>query len=94
MNTINFQLNLLNVLLWAIIFLTRVMFAMTHISHKGYVCYDPSSNRLCISRHVVFFENQFFFPIHVKSSPEPLFFLILDDVSTTFERFKPGLVYK
>ena len=27
------------------------------ISHKGYVYYNPCSNKFCISRHVVFFEN-------------------------------------
>ena len=64
------------------------------ISHKGYVCYDPCSNRFRISRHVIFFENQFFFSTHVESSPKSHVLLCFDEVSTTFERFKPGFVYK
>ena len=37
------------------------------ISHKGYVCYDPCSNKFRISHHVVFFENQSLFSTHVVS---------------------------
>jgi hypothetical protein len=40
------------------------------ISHKGYVCYDSCVNKFCISRNVVLFENQYFFPTHVASLPE------------------------
>jgi hypothetical protein len=63
-------------------------------SHKGYVCYDPCSNRFCISRHVIFFEYQYFFPTHVASVleiPIPSYF---DDLSSTPERFKPRFVYE
>lgn len=34
-----------------------------YASHQnGYLCFDPSLNRIRVSRNVVFFENQFFFP--------------------------------
>ena len=41
-----------------------------------------------------FFENQIFFSTHVESSPKPHVLPSFDEVSTTFERFKPGFVYK
>ena len=47
------------------------------ISHKGYVCYDPCSNKFRISHHVVFIENQSFFFTHVASCQRYMFFLIL-----------------
>ena len=62
-------------------------------SHKGYVCYDPCSNRFRISRYVIFFENQFFFSTHVESSSESLVLPSFDEVNTTIERFKPRFVY-
>ncbi|XP_068641875.1 uncharacterized protein [Aristolochia californica] len=34
-------------------------------SQKGYVCYDPQACRVLVSRNVVFFENQYFFPSEV-----------------------------
>ena len=37
--------------------LVRCAFMGYNPSHKGYVCYDPCSNRFRISRLVVFFEN-------------------------------------
>jgi hypothetical protein len=61
------------------------------ISHKGYVYYNPFSNRFCISRHVILFENQYFFPTHVASIleiPIPSYF---DDLSSTPERQCPTL---
>ncbi|KAJ0046336.1 hypothetical protein Pint_05309 [Pistacia integerrima] len=48
----------------------RCAFMGYSTSHKGYVCYDPCFNRFRISCHVVFFENQSFFPSHDKSLPE------------------------
>jgi hypothetical protein len=47
------------------------------IEHKGYCCYDPISKRLCISRHVTFWEHRFFssmesFPSSPSSS-SPIF---------------------
>jgi len=38
------------------------------VSHKGFGCYDMSCNKFHISRNVVFFENQYFFPANVESS--------------------------
>jgi len=31
-------------------------------SHKGFVCYDANAHKIRISRNVIFFENQKFFP--------------------------------
>ena len=49
------------------------------IPHKGYVCYDPHASRIRVSRNVIFFENQYFFPSHVQLSSAsvsllPIFF--------------------
>jgi hypothetical protein len=63
------------------------------ISHKGYVCYDPCSNKCRISRNVVFFENQSFFSTHVESLPEISILPCFDELSPLPERFKPGMVY-
>nr|CAD1830248.1 unnamed protein product [Ananas comosus var. bracteatus] len=51
------------------------------------------SKRLRVSRNVVFFENQHFFPAHVRSSPEIAILPNFDDTSSCIERFKPGFVY-
>ena len=64
------------------------------ISHKGYVCYDPCSNKFRISRHVVFFENQSFFSTHVASLPKIHVLPNFDELNSTPERFKPGIVYE
>jgi hypothetical protein len=63
------------------------------ISHKGYVCYDPCSNKIRISRNVVFFENQYFFSTHLESLPEISILPCFDELSPLPERFKPGMVY-
>jgi hypothetical protein len=63
------------------------------ISHKGYVCYDPCSNKFHISRNVVFFENQCFFSIHVESLHEISILPCFDELSPLPKRFKPGIVY-
>jgi transposase InsO family protein len=65
------------------------------ISHKGFVCYDLSCSKFRVSRNVVFFENQYFFPtatpaassLHAPILPH------FEDVSS-FERFKPGIMYE
>jgi hypothetical protein len=63
------------------------------ISHKGYICYDSCANKFRISRNVVFFENQYFFPTHVESLPEISILTCFDDLPPVPDRFKPGLVY-
>ena len=65
-----------------------------NISHKDYVCYDPCSNKFRISRHIVFFENQSFFSTHVASLPKINVFPNFDELNSTPERFKPGIVYE
>ena len=64
------------------------------ISHKGYVCYDPCSNKFRISRHVVFFENQSFFSAHVEPLPKIHVLPNFDELNSTPEIFKPGIVYE
>ena len=66
---------------------------------KGFVCYDPTLHRTCISRNVIFFENQHFF--HVSSSTMsssstvvfPSFKQQLSDLHPLNSRFQPGIVY-
>ena len=63
-------------------------------SHKGYVCYDPCSNRFRISRHVMFFENQSFFPspdVSLHATPVLPHFV---DLTPPIDLFKYGLVYE
>ena len=38
-------------------------------NQKGFVCYDPIGRRIRVSRNVIFFENQNFFPIHIDCPP-------------------------
>ena len=65
------------------------------IPHKGYVCYDPHASRIRVSRNVIFFENQYFFPSHVQlSSAYVSLLLIFSESPTIVERFKPGFVYE
>jgi hypothetical protein len=63
------------------------------ISHKGYVCHDSCANKFCISRTVVFFENQCFFSTHVESFPEISILPCFDELPPLPDRFKPGIVY-
>jgi hypothetical protein len=71
----------------------RCAFMGYNISIKGYVCYDPCSNRFHISRHVLF-ENQHFFSAHVASMPKIPVLPYFDDLPSTPEWFKPGFVYE
>ena len=43
-------------------------------SYKGFIYYDPSSNKFCVSRNVIFFEDLYFFPTHIEIflRPAPL----------------------
>ena len=42
------------------------------ITQKGYACYDPQSRHIRISRNVVFFEDQYFFPSFIDPPPRPI----------------------
>ena len=65
------------------------------IPHKGYVCYDPHASRIRVSRNVIFFENQYFFPSHVQLSSASVYLLpIFSESPIIVERFKPGFVYE
>jgi hypothetical protein len=65
------------------------------ISHKGFVCYDLSCSKFRVSQNVVFFENQYFFPTATPaaSSLHAPILPYFEDVSS-FERFKPGIMYE
>jgi hypothetical protein len=63
------------------------------ISHKGYICYDSCANKFRISRNVVFFENQYFFPTLVESLPEISILPCFDNLPPLPNQFKLGLVY-
>ena len=69
------------------------MFLGYSISHKCFVCYDLSYSKFRISRNVVFFENQYFFPAHVAFSSVAPILPHFKDVSS-FERFKPEILYE
>ena len=63
------------------------------VSHKGYICYDPSSRKFHTSRNVVFFEDQYYYSTYVKSPPELSILPCFDDSPPLPTRFKPGIVY-
>lgn len=63
--------------------------------HKGFLCYDPNLRRIRISRNVIFFENQYFFPNYRDSSSPS--FSILPSFTDSFPDSvpsKPLLVYR
>ena len=65
------------------------------IPHKGYVCYDPHASRIRVSRNVIFFENQYFFPSHVQLSSASVSLLpIFSESPPIVEWFKPGFMYE
>ena len=73
---------------------TKCAFMGYSTSQKGFVCYDPCSNKFRVSRNVVFFENQYFFPTHVESSSVSSLLPTFEDLSSSFKRFKPRFVYE
>ena len=46
----------------------RCAFLGYSVNQKGYLCFDPHTNRIHISRNVVFLENQCFFPMFSSTS--------------------------
>ena len=65
------------------------------IPYKGYVCYDPHASHIRVSRNVIFFENQYFFPSHVQLSSASVSLLpIFSESPTIVERFKLGFIYE
>lgn len=62
-------------------------------THKGFLCYDPTSQRLRVSRNVVFFDQQIFFPCSEPSSNGSVTLVDFSNDSPAVERFKPGHVY-
>ena len=106
MNNINLLLSLLSVFFLVMLSLTRVMFVTIPmllvygflgyaIPHKGYVCYDPHASRIRVSRNVIFFENQYFFPSHVQLSSTSVSLLpIFSESPIIVEQFKPGFMYE
>ncbi|RVX06561.1 Retrovirus-related Pol polyprotein from transposon RE1 [Vitis vinifera] len=70
-----------------------------HLLDVGFVCYDPTLHRTRISRNVIFFENQHFFPVSsstVSSSSTvvlPSFEQQFSDLHPVSSRFQPGIVY-
>ena len=64
---------------------------------KGFVCYDPTLHRTLISRNVIFFENQHFFPVSSLPSSSIVFLPSFEgqfsDLPQVGPCFKPGMVY-
>jgi len=73
---------------------TKCAFMGYSTSQKGFICYDPCSHKFRISRNVVFFENQYFFPTIVDSSSVSPLLPTFEDLSSSFKRFKPGFMYE
>ncbi|KAJ7006999.1 hypothetical protein NC653_006149 [Populus alba x Populus x berolinensis] len=72
----------------------RCAFIGYSIFHKGYVCYDSCFNRFSISRHMVFFENQYLFSTHVAFVLGILVFPCFDDFFSTPKQFMPRFVHE
>ena len=68
------------------------------VNKKGYLYFDPHTNRVHIFENVVFFENQCFFPLSSSLATSFTFFPSFNDTShipsVHIDRIKPHLVYK
>jgi hypothetical protein len=68
------------------------------ITQKGYLCFDPHTNQVHVSRNVIFFENQCLFPLPSSSATSLASLPSFDDPShlqsAQVDRFKPHVVYK
>ena len=73
----------------------KCVFLGYDIPQKVYVCYDPYVCRIRVSRNVIFFENQYFFPSHVELPFVSLPLLpSFSDSTTMVERFRPSFVFE
>jgi hypothetical protein len=76
----------------------RCAFLGYSVNKKGYLCFDPHTNRVHISRNVVFFENQCFFPLSSSSATSLASLPSFNDTShmpsVQVDRIKPHLVYR
>jgi hypothetical protein len=76
----------------------RCAFLGYSITQKGYLCFDPHTNRVHVSRNVIFFENQCLFPLPSSSATSLASLPSFDDSShlqsAQVDRFKPHMVYK
>ena len=66
------------------------------IGKKGYRCYDPISKRLCVSRHVVFWEHKIFYqlphvPFSLIPSIDPLLDLFPEESPTSLSESPPSI---
>ena len=63
-------------------------------TQKGFLCYDPNTRRIRVSRNVIFFENQSFFCTQMTSQlPSIAILPHFPESSAPSQRFKPGHVY-
>ncbi|XP_057425468.1 uncharacterized protein LOC130718856 [Lotus japonicus] len=62
-------------------------------NQKGFLCYDVIAQRMRISRNVVFFDYQYYFPCFPSDSNSFVPLHTFADVPRPIERFKPGQVY-
>ena len=71
----------------------RCAFLGYNMCQKGFVCYDPTLHRTRISRNVIFFENQHFFPVSSSTVLLLFFEQQFSDLHPVSSRFQPGIVY-
>ena len=64
-----------------------------NMCQKGFVCYDPTLHHTRISRNVIFFENQHFFPVSSSTMVLPSFEQQFSNLHPVSSRFQPGIVY-